>query len=110
MLYSQLITELDAIESEKSSKPNAQETPASLTEKKQALLARIQAVKDKRAQISGARAVVANELYETNRCSSLVERHLNAHFHAQSKLNDEMDSGDDSDRSISRLNMIDVLT
>jgi hypothetical protein len=64
------------------------------TDAKTELLLRLQVAKKKKLAVSVARADVSSEVYETHRCCSLVEQHLNAHFHAQAKLNDELDSGE----------------
>lgn len=64
-----------------------------MAQKKEALLERLALAKEKKLEMSAARADVASVLYETQRCSALVEQHLNAHFHAQANLNDELDSG-----------------
>ena len=64
------------------------------TDAKTELLQRLQVAKKKKLAVSVARADVSSEVYEMHRCCSLVEQHLNAHFHAQAKLNDELDSGE----------------
>lgn len=67
-------------------------------ERKAALLERLQVTKAKKHALSVSRAEAATRLYETSQCCSLVEQHLNAHWHAQAKLNDELDSGECSTR------------
>ena len=63
-----------------------------ISDEKAALLERLRRAKERKFTLAATRGEISDQLYETTRCINLVEKHVNAHWHAQSRLNDELDS------------------
>ena len=91
MFSQQLISDLETEKPDQSS--SSSDSLEALSKQKLLLLKRLEAAQNKKKELAKARNEIADQLYNVKRCERVVEEHINDHWHSQSMLNDELDSG-----------------